>query len=297
MHYLRIALGLFLLIAVILFLFRPAEPVPGINEISYDGETLQLNGRSVTEPQLREMEFPEDSEIQLVLTDAKHVNVGAQAGLLHHWNQRDQRYYHLVEGVPLRVDSISWRQATPEELRQEIQLENARRRAEAAARRSAVAEPKEFVPASVNDPAPEIVPRDAKPPSYVPEDKNRYYWNNQLVGNAKQTRARLRQVRLTRPGALVVITPKSSEPPPNVKSIKALGFPEPVTEVLERAGRAGVYIRVHRGEGFEPPTAGLSGSRLFGGLFFAYLGPLVIMLGGIFIVSWFLEGGRADHEK
>lgn len=302
MNFLRLALGLFLIVAVILYFIRPAEPVAGRNDITYDGETLALNGRATSEANLRAMEFPQGSEIVIYLKDAKDTSLGSKAGLLYHWDKKGIKHYFTVDGVPLRVDTLTWRRATNQELNEEIEAENTRRQAKVDLHRNRQIEEAETQPntiATEEDEAPVApeIPEAARFIPYEPTDKNRYYWNGELIGNAAQTEARLKQVSLTRPGALVVMTPKFDSPPANVKSVEALGFSPVVTKLLKRAGGAGIFVRLHRGQGFEPPKPTKGSAGMLGGLFYAYLGPLIFMVGGVFLVSWFMESGRAQHEK
>ncbi len=300
MTYLRLALGLVLAIAIILYFIRPAEPQAGLNVISYDGSNVELNGRSTTEAELRAMDFPPGAEIMVNLTDAKHTNLGAQAGLIYHWDKIGLKHYFSLDGVPLRVDTITWRPATEDELKKEIEAENFRRQSKADLRRKeAEAEAKEPKVATFEDEA----PPDRSPEEeygfvpFQPEDTNRYYWNGKLLGTAAQAEHTLKQVRLTRPGALLVITPKSDSPPAKVKSVEALGFPPVVTELLKRAGSAGIFVRLHRGQGFAAPDVEDGSLGIIGGFFYAYLGPLILIFCGVFLVSWFMEGGRAQHER
>lgn len=296
MAYLRVALGLALALAVILYLTKPAEPVAGSNIINYDGETIKLNGRSTTEANLRNMEFPEGSEIMIYLGDAEHADFGAQAGLLYHWDEEGIQHFFNIDGVPLQVDTISWRRATNEEIQQETDAENTRRQAMADLRRNRVDQEEQATPSTtVNDAPPESEDESGFTP-FQPTDTNRYYWNGEMLGTAAQTEQKLQQVRLIQPGAILVMPPNSDYPPGNVQNVEALGFTPVVTEFLERTSDAGIHVHLHRGQGFTPPKPQLNSLGMLGGFFYAYLGPLVLMVAAVFLVSWIMEGGRAQRE-
>lgn len=296
MTILRLALALVLALFVILYVTRPAEPVADLNVIAYDGKTLSLNGRSTTEEKLRAMEFPPDSEIMIKLTDARQTSFGSTAGLIHNWNQKGIEHYFTLDGVPLRTDTITWRDATQKELQEEIEAENVRRERAAELQRLRKEQRSASVdPTTEDGETPEEAEDDSSP--YQPEDTNRYYWNDKLIGTAAQAEQRFRQTRFTSPGALLVITPKSDAPPAGATGIDTLGFSPEVTELLKRAREAGVVVRLHPGEGYKPPQPSRSAAGLFGGFFYTYLGPLVLTVGAIFLVSWFLEGGRAQRES
>jgi len=298
-QYLRILIGGAIIGVVLLFLMRPAQPNAVYNRVSYDGEILQLNDRSVDEIDLLEMEFPDEAKVQLNLSDIKHTNLGAKSGLINEWNKKGIDYYYAVDGVPVTVNQLSWRPATSTELREEIYEENRRRAAVAEARRATKRkQQQQSQPAMITMETPPPVTTSDAPDyeEYVPTDKNRYLWNGEEIGTAAEAEEYLSKVRLIPPGALLVLVPKGDAPPDDATEIADLGFEPVVMDLLKRASDARIYVRVHRGEGFPPARGTREAVNVFGGLFFAYLGPIVLMLIAVFIATWFLEGGRADHE-
>ncbi|MEM1059822.1 MAG: hypothetical protein AAGK14_11285 [Verrucomicrobiota bacterium] len=293
MQVFRLVLGIAVVLVLVLYITRPAELVSGTNFLSYDGEFLELNGRNVTQEELLAMTIPDDAEVIIDLTAAKHSDLGARSGLLHHWNQQGLTYYHAVEGVPLTVHQVSWRRATSQEIREEIDEENRLLRAREAARIAAFKPPPEpqNQTFSMEDPPPEPQEQPEGFVGYVPTDKNRYYYDDELLGTADQAQKFFQRLALTKPGALTVLVPEADAPPPNAQGIADLGFPPVVTDFMQRAARTGLNVQVHRGEGFRPPTT-RSAVGVLGGLSFAYLGPILIALAVIFVVSWMLGGNK-----
>lgn len=300
MGYLKLAVGIALVLAVFIYLTRPAEPKDGVNVIAYDGENYTLNGRGIKDAALRQIDFPKDARILVSIDNIDKADFGAGVGLIEHWsNQGYDYYYQLENGASPVVHTMTWRKATPTEIVEEIEAKRPKRVVDQMPAQDEV-----YAVPPRNPGVPDLTGKFDRPRAdqeddiedYRPTDKHRYIFNNQEIGNEETARRYLKRLKLVRPSAVQVLAPEFNAPPPEAQSLPDLGFPPAVTEFMTRAARNGVIVKVHKGPGFKPPKPQASQFRLFGGAFFAYMAPIILMLAGVFVAMYILEGTSANRE-